>query len=83
MNGYAKTRDIVVDSSTNSIENTFCNSLDKILQLLLLRKIHYLFLALKDIIFVLGLFIPDLFQNLDSFFLYLSMYRSCFFYSYV
>ena len=37
MNDQAKTRNIVVNSSTNSIKNTSCDSLDNILQLLLLR----------------------------------------------
>ena len=38
MNDQAKTCNIVVDSSTNSINNTSCYSLDSILQLWLLRK---------------------------------------------
>ena len=38
MNDHANTSNIVVDSSTNSIKNIFCISLDNILQLLLLRK---------------------------------------------
>ena len=38
MNDRAKTYNIVVDSSTNSIKNTSCNSLDNILQLSVVEK---------------------------------------------